>query len=539
MQGQWRTCASMMALCGGLGALPAPAAAQTSLPGGGLVFEQQSPGAAAIEAATAIHQATINEVYGADNSSNCDLLLPPGEANPVLYRRASAAPSASMQVFTGDTGLVLVGRDFALLRSATLRIPGQPAIPGTIVRRRLASTQCGETAGGSAGVAVLRFAIPAMTSVTFGTLDMRTRRQYPPSAFKFTPCDPKAIGNALESGLERFAHCFPDQEYDVPAIPVALVPRPRITSLTAGSQAGGVISDRISATGQISLLMTLQGTGLARLNAMRRADLPGSAPGMSLMNFVFGNAAPRALMSWFGAAPGQVARGKVRGVVPMLRFPRGSGAGAPAAPRDMIDTAWAGAASDPLRSMGEGTYAITALAAAGTGTPTSPAAQVVIKAFDPGNRLFNAGGGTTTVANTGVSATMVGLASEAWCSAVPQPSPGAGGVRVVATGLAALGPISWGIRNEGTAAFNGSVTAVLRLRGRVVDTLTFTGALPANGTQVKSFARLTQQVTVGRESLGPKCFYVGEPSDAVLENGAYEVKVTTPAASTKTLASLP
>jgi len=307
----------------------------------------------------------------------------------------------------------------------------------------------------------------------------------------------------------------------------------------AGSQVGGVTSARIGSSGQISLLMTLQGTGLTRLNAMRRTDLPGTAPGLSLFDFRFGIASPAALVSWFGAAPGDVARGKVRGVVPMLRFPRGSGAGVAAAPREMIDTAWAGAASDPLRSMGEGTYAITALAAASTGTPPTPAVQVAIKAFDPGNRLFNAGGGTTTVANTGVSSTMVGLASEAWCSTVPQPSPGAGGVRVVATGLAALGPISWGVRNEGTAAFNGSVTAELRLRGRVVDTLTFTGALPANGTQVKSFARLTQQVTVGRESLGPKCFYVGEPSDAVLENGAYEVKVTTPAASTKTLVSLP
>ncbi len=500
----------------------------------------QSPVSGAIAAATEVREAAVREVYGVDNASGCDLLLPAGEASPVLFRRASAG-TARMEIFTGDTGLVLVGRDLALLRSATLRIAGGAAISGTIMRRRLAGSQCGETAGNGAGVAVLRFAIPALTAATSATITMRTRRQYPPSAFALTPCDPKAIGAALEGGLERFAHCFPDTEFDVASIPVTLVPRPRITSLTAGSETDGAGSFRI-VNGQIPLLGALIGTGLARMNALRREDLPGSAPGMSAHSFTLGSARPTFMLTWFNPVAGQTASGKVRGSVPMLRFPRNSGGGINAA-RNFVDTAWAGGAADGLRSMGEGRYAITALAATGGttggGTTTPPATTITIKAFDPGNILFNAGGGTTTVENTGVSATMTGLASESWCATVPQPAFGPGGTRVVAQGIANLPAIRWGVRNEGTTAFNGSITAELRLRGRVVDTLTFTGALPAGGTQVKSFARLTSQVTVARESLGPKCFYVGNPSDPVLENSAYDVKVITPAAHTKTLVSLP
>lgn len=524
------TCA---VLGGALAGLASPAAAQV-LPGGGqLVAPVQSPAAAAIAAATEVREATVREIYGVDNSSSCDMLLPPGDATPVLYRRASAALSARMQVFGGDTGLVLSGRNLALLQSATLAIPGAAAVRGTIVRRRAATTQCGETVGSDAGIVVLRFAIPAVTALTNATLVMRTRRIYPPSAARFRPCDPEAIGAALEGGIEKFAHCFPDQEFDVPAVPVAIMPRPRILGLTAGTQTNGATSQRVSTTGQIQVGITLTGSNLAQLTAMRREDLPGSAPGASLANFALGITAPRAVLTWFGAVAGQVARGKVLGSVAVLRFPRGSGAGLASARRDLIDTAWAGAAGDPLRSMGEGIFTITALAA-----PAQPV-PVTIKAFDPGNRLFIASGGTTTVANTGVSATMVGLASEAWCSTVPQPAAGAGGVRVVATGLATLPAISWGIRNEGTTQFNGSITAELRMRGRVVDTLTFTGAIPATGTQTKLFNRPTTQVTVGRESLGPVCYYVGEPADAVLENSAYEVKVITPAPNTKALVSLP
>lgn len=517
----------------------APAAAQVSPTLSPTITPTQSPVSAAIAAATEVREATVREVYGVDNASGCDLLLPAGEASPVLFRRANAG-TARMEIFTGDTGLVLVGRDLSLLRSATLRIAGGAAVSGTIVRRRLAGSQCGETPGNGAGVAVVRFAIPALAAASSATIVMSTRRQYPPSAFALTPCDPKAIGAALEGGLERFAHCFPDNEYDAAPIPVTLVPRPRINSLTVGSETDGAGSFRI-VNGQIPLLGALIGTGLARMNALRREDLTGSAPGMSAHSFNLGSARPTFMLTWFNPVAGQTASGRVRGSVPMLRFPRGSGAGANAA-RNFVDTAWAGSAADGLRSMGEGRYAITALAAAGGttggGTTTTPA-TVTIKAFDPGNILFNAGGGTTTVSDTGVSATMTGLASESWCATVPQPAFGPGGTRVVAQGTANLPAIRWGIRNTGTAGFNGSVTAELRLRGRVVDTLTFTGPIPAGGTQIKSFTRPVTQVTVARESLGPKCFYVGNPGDAVLENSAYDVKVITPAANTITLTSLP
>jgi hypothetical protein len=171
--------------------------------------------------------------------------------------------------------------------------------------------------------------------------------------------------------------------------------------------------------------------------------------------------------------------------------------------------------------------------------PPSPAP--LIDGFDPGNNLlYITSGGTTTVGNRPGESEQVltALASTRWCSALPQPAPGANGTRTVAQGVTTLGPINWGIRNRGNAAFNGTVTAELRLGNQTVDRMTFTGTLQPNETRQQAFQRPTTQVAVARESLGPVCYHVGLESDPVVENRGYTIHITSPGRETEALRSI-
>lgn len=172
--------------------------------------------------------------------------------------------------------------------------------------------------------------------------------------------------------------------------------------------------------------------------------------------------------------------------------------------------------------------------------PPPPPPSAVIDGFDPGNLLYITSGGTTTVGNLpGESGqVLTALASTRWCSALPQPAPGANGTRTVAQGVTTLGPINWGIRNRGNAAFNGTVTAELRLGNQTVDRMTFTGALQPNETRQQAFQRPTTQVAVARESLGPVCYHVGLESDPVVENRGYTIRITSPGSETEALRSI-
>ncbi len=173
--------------------------------------------------------------------------------------------------------------------------------------------------------------------------------------------------------------------------------------------------------------------------------------------------------------------------------------------------------------------------------PAQPpaAAQATIDGFDPGNLLYITTGGTTTVGNRPGESDQVltALASQQWCAAVPQPAPAANGDRTVALGQTALGPINWGIRNRGNAAFNGAVTAELRLGGQTVDRMTFNGALQPGETRQQAFRRPTAQARVARESLGPVCYHVGLDSDPVVENRGYTIHIVTPGNETERLQS--
>lgn len=171
--------------------------------------------------------------------------------------------------------------------------------------------------------------------------------------------------------------------------------------------------------------------------------------------------------------------------------------------------------------------------------PPPPAAQALIDGFDPGNFLYVTTGGTTTVGNRPGESDQVltALASQQWCAAVPQPEPAANGDRTVAQGQTALGPINWGIRNRGNAAFNGAVTAELRFGGQTVDRMTFNGALQPGETRQQAFRRPITQAGVARESLGPVCYHIGLDRDPVVENRGYTIHIIAPGNETERLQS--
>lgn len=175
----------------------------------------------------------------------------------------------------------------------------------------------------------------------------------------------------------------------------------------------------------------------------------------------------------------------------------------------------------------------------GGAPPPPPPPAALIDGFDPGNLLYIASGGTTTVGNLPGESDQVltGLASQNWCATVPVPQPSPDGTRTVAQGVAQLGPINWGIRNRGNALFNGTVTAELRLGNRVVDRLTFTGALQPGATQQRAFQRPIRQANVARESLGPVCYHVGTDRDPVVENAGYTIHITAPGNETEAIRS--
>lgn len=500
-----------------------PVQAQIAAPAGAqLVAPQSSPASLAIQEATRIKEALVGDVYAVDSTDPCMMLAPQSESYPVLWRKTNAVAGQRMQVFSGDTGLVLTGRDMTLLAGAVLRLPGGQTVPATVVTRRASNAQCGSSA------AVIRFILPTRDAAVDATLELTSKRIYPMLQQKTHPCTPANISGALEGGLQDYLHCFPDQTYPIETIPVRLIPRPSPTTTNLSST---VLE--IGADGRIVATLQLLGGYIGSVSTMRLAPDAASAPGLTLGAASFRNGSLVAPLTWPAPVVGQVARGDVIPAVSVQRFPRSTGVPM-ARSREFSDTQWAGAQADIARSLGRGGYRITAAAA--------PPPPVVIRAYDPGNLLFNATGGTSVVGNgPGESQqVMSALASERWCvqAGVTQPAPGPNGVRTVAQGQTTLGPISWGIRNEGTTPFTGRVTAELRRNGTVVDTIDFNGTLAVNATQTKSFARPTTSAPVARESVGPMCYYLGLPSDSVLENSAYTIKVTTPGNNSRSLSSV-
>lgn len=496
--------------------------------------------------------AKLSYIMGVDTAdTTCGTYDPAGLLNPIIYRTDSGS-GRYVQIFAGDTGLVLVGQNLDLVEKVVLNFDsGQDTdITGTIVSRRSGKTSCGE--GATDKVITVRFNIPVTntTAKKFAVLELFGKTESIAKNLQTIknpndPCLPQNLN--LEAGIPP--QCQPGFIPLAQAHSVQILPLPKIISKTSYDETGAAPSmQRALVVNGINLdQFTSLDLGLGNL-----AQVGGSARFTSPVFRRSSTANPSSNYSanifWENMTGGTWGFN----LTPKLNLYRQPKSGAAIAfansqtERRVHDTLWA-TETDRRRfflepSMPVDVRSFTFIAARPTNTGGTPAAAgPKIDGFDPGNRLYLTSGGTTTVGNTSTESQQVlsALSSTAWCTALPQPAPGANGVRTVALGQTTLGDIQWGIKNTGTTAFTGTVTAELRLGGTRVDTLSFTGTLAVGQTFVDTYQRSIRTVAIARESLGPICFHVGLPNDPVTENRGYNVVVTSPGNLQESLRSIP
>lgn len=494
---------------------------------------------------TTVRKAKLSYIMGVDTAdATCGTFDPTDLTNPVVYRN-DAGVGRHLDIFAGDTGLVLVGENLDLVQRVVLNFDSGADIVPTIVSRRNGNTACGEKATDK--VMTLRFTTPVSNTTLkrSGGMELYAFNESilrnPPRIINPNdPCLPENFN--LEAGIPP--ECAPDFVPLAEVHGLVIRPLPQIQTRTAFDRTGRVPTmERLLTVSGINLdqfarftlnlgnLSTLTGSGTLSGAAVSRTPT-GTNPASRLSGTV----------RWSNITAPGVWNFGFRPEVDMYRQPR---TGTPIAhngvktPRQINDTLW-GAAGDSLRRFlptGNTATSFTYEALASPPPPPPPPPPSPIEAFDPGNLLYEVSGGTTT--GEDFNQTLTALSSTNWCAALPVPAMGEGGTRTVALGTVPLGEISWGIRNKGATVFNGTITAELVSNGRVVDTLTFTGTVPAGGTQVETYQRPVTSVAIARESLGPICFHVGLASDAVVENGDYRIRITSPGSNSTTLRSIP
>lgn len=505
--------------------------------------------------------AKVSYIMGVNTGdANCGIFSPANLQNPVIYR-ADSGPGRQLQIFAGDTGLVLVGKNLDLVEKIILNFESgsDPDLQGTIVSRRAGKTVCGETPDQT--VMTVRFNIPSELKGTKKTAAMEIYAKNgsvlavaPRVVNPNDPCLPQNIN--LEAGLPE--QCAPGYIPLREVHSVSILPLPVITSKMSYDETGSAPT--------MSRNLQVNGSNINQFTTVSIDPLQIASVGGSYA--ITNQGIVRAQSSVNNPNPGYFYKATVewnnmRGgrwffkLIPELQMYRQPKTGdarpylTSMAVRNVHDTLWADE-TDRRRKFLEANvsydprefyYTASAPSDGGGNSNTPPPTPAhKIDGFDPGNRLYIVGGGgTTMVGNTPSESQQIltALASQAWCSALPQPAPAQGNVRAVALGQTTLGDIQWGIKNTDTAPFTGTVTAELRFGGTRVDTLTFTGTLAVGQTYVETYQRPTQTVAIARESLGPICFHVGLASDPVVEDRGYTVVVTSPGNLSESLRSIP
>lgn len=534
-------------LCAGASTLPLSAIAQIRTP-------QIVPGAQQSLLENRLEttrKAKLSHIMGVDTSdSQCGTYDPAGLSNPVIYRNDSGA-GRHIELFAGDTGLVLIGDNLDLVEKVVLNYdPGEGSdITGTIVSRRNGNAACGEDPADK--VLTVRLNIPVVNSArkTYGALELYAKTasllKIPPKVQNPNdPCLPQNIN--LEAGLPP--QCAPGYVPLNEVVGLVILPLPELTG-----QRG---IDETDFAPDMARDLTVGGINLDQFTSLRldpgNLSQAGGRGSISGSRFIRPTSPPQpesrieTRAAWEGVPGFAIWNFALVPQIQIKRQPRGGTArpfASSATLREVNDTMW-GAADDRRRTFRSTRFAGEPLnfrfeMRARVNNPPPEASP--IDGFDPGNRLYETTGGTTMVGNSPSESQQIltALKSKAWCSTLPVPAPGPNGARTVALGTTTLGPIQWGVKNISTTAFNGIITAELKLGGRTVDTLSFNGTLAAGGTQVKSYTRPTQTVSVARESLGDVCYHVGQDSDPVVENNGYTIRITTPGSATERLDSQP
>ena len=498
------------ALCGGLlHAGPVPDAdAQIRMPQPAV--ELQQPPKVAVET---VLKARLDRIYGVDTSDKaCRTYRPEGLTNPVIYR-TDADKGRQIEIFAADTGLVLVGDNLDLVNSLVMKYDNGRVVKGEIVSRRDGKTACGEQA--SQSVIVSRFKLPAETSVQYASLEIYAQEGTRLTT-SLTGTDPKTKPALLTEAHNTKIH--PKPVFG----PVDLPER----SVYPGQE--------------IAWLMTSRNIGLFNLATLTDRTLRQSpaTTGVRMGDTIRGKTS---LFVSTTTAFGRYEAALMPGMA-MTRQPE-TGAPAPAMdtqPRYVSDTAWAGSDATgyaTARAFGN-TNVVVSIIPRPRSEPDQPDGNTdgpsssPIKAFDPGNRLFQVGGNTTD-GDTHLSA----LVSEAWCEDLLKQAPDPQADTGFVYGEIQLPPIRWGVENSGSSTFTGLVRAELQKDRRTKDTMRANVQLSAGQTRLETYDRTSEPVPVAWDTVGQLCYYVGHEQDEVVENGAWTVQVLEPGSDNERIVS--
>lgn len=453
-----------------------------------------------------VRTARVDRIFGVNTADkNCQTYRPQGLANPVIYRR-DAGDASQIEIFSADTGLVLVGDNLDLVNSLVMKYDDGRVLKGDIVSRRAGKSACNEET--SETVIVARFRLPGETSIKRASLEVYAQEGRS-STISVTGADPTT--NPAKLTEAHNTKIRPKPTFGPVALPNRTVQagdnsRFQVSARNDRDFAFVMVTDRTLRSSPAATGATRSGTQNGQMTVTVTAS---TSPGVY-------NAA---LM------PG----------IALTRQPEGSQPRSPqnTSLRFLNDTAWAGSDATGYnfaRKFGNTDVVITIVPKVGGGGPADDPVQPepvdtisAIAAFDPGNRLFQVNGNTTDGKNH-----LSSLDSKEWCADLFKSAPDPKVSESFVYGEIRLPPIRWGVKNTDSSNYTGTIKADLTKDARVKDSLNFTGTLLAGQTRLETFNRQTAPVPIAWDTVGQLCYYVGTEQDPVVENGRWVIQINEP-----------
>ncbi|MDB5469556.1 MAG: hypothetical protein JWR84_1116 [Caulobacter sp.] len=412
-----------------------------------------------------------------------------------LYRKGV---DTSLEIVSGDTGLVMTGPDMDKTTSIRIRRDDGTTVTGTIERRIAKDAVCSSGGTGFSAI-VVRFAIPDTTTVVRGTIEIFGKKE---RLLQINPA--KAPTQMCDLGEIGVVPCPQAEPAVVAALDLKIVPRPQTTAISPST-------DRTISGDRFVQVVTLTGQrmGLAKLD---------TGPGISLASFN-NNATSMGVTYDFFLSPNSDRRVEPRIGVELRR-------GGQVQLVTLWDTAGAGGDSASRKFNKLGFIVRRGAAEPPRDTPPPAAAAANLDPFDPGNTLYVVGSGNTTTSGN-FQQIYHALTREEHCSGITVPAvkpPPNQNVIEANEREVTVPDIRYGVINRGNAAAPAGTVVELRLSQRVVASFTINQPIAAGQTVLApAFRRPDSTNTVARLTGGGVCYHKGQPSDGWNDNGGYTI----------------
>ncbi len=409
-----------------------------------------------------------------------------------LYRKGI---DTTLEIVSGDTGLVLAGPDMDKATSVRFRRDNGAIVPGTIERRIARGAVCGPDVANMSAL-VVRFNIADSAAVMRGTIEVFGKKE------RRIQVDPKKIPQQMcDFGEIGILPCPQVQPTVVSALDLKVIPRPVTTTInpnTTQTTNGDRHVRVVILDGQFNLAKPVLGDGF------RAVESPGGPTQIRVLIDIF-------------LRPNTTKRVEPRVGVELRR-------GGQVRLVDIWDTANAGgdAASRRFNKLG---YDVrhsgeTPPPPPPPPTPTpSPAAN--LDPFDPGNTLYKTAGGTSMDSAGNIYSV---LTSQDHCQGIPL--PGGTSSNILANRREITVPdIRFGVKNRGGVAVPAGAVVQLKFNGAVVATHTFNQPIAAGATVIvpTAYRRPDSTNTVAVLTGGGVCYHAGLSNEGWTDNDGYTI----------------